>query len=102
MIRTLLAWLRELRAWAREEMRLMRLDTWADEYDRPRAAVGTMEDPAVASMFLKMRRHAKKLHDQRKTLLAGKEYTPETIVVNPPRAHHVRIESNIYPFRKRG
>lgn len=77
---------RGLIAWAREEWRLFKLDTWDDgKYDAPRTAPaprpvergdGTRSDPKVQKMEERQRAFGERLREQGRSLLAGKEYVP--------------------------
>lgn len=81
------AWYRQLRTWAREELRLVAEESWSDGiYQGP----GTAADPRVAEMAEKQRALAQRMRAEGRHLLAGYPYKPTlTKESPPPRAAHV-------------
>lgn len=78
-------------AWAREEWRRMRADTWAP-------SAGTMQDPACQDLFIRQRRLAEQMRRVGKHLLAGKPYTP-TLTKSPD--NHPAALDNVVAMRRR-
>lgn len=85
-----------LTAWAREEWRLMRQNTWAMTR-RPGITGGSVAEPRVAAMDLRMRAYAKRLRREGRHLTNGRRYVPvltKPAEPPPPRA------AKVYPIRK--
>jgi len=89
-------WL-QFSAWLRNEWRLIRLDTWAEE-PRSTSPAGSVADPRVARMDLRQRAYGKRLRREGRSLLSGKEYTPALTKEQPappPKS------GKVVPIRKR-
>ena len=77
-----------LTAWAREEWRRLRAESWAPDEFQP----CSVSDPRVARMDLKRRALGKRMRRQGRTLLGGKGYVPvltKPAEAPPPKANKV-------------
>lgn len=82
-----------LRGWIREEVRLLRAESWGDG-----VYAGTAADPAVQRMAKRQAELADRMRNEGRHLLAGRHYVP---VLTKPTEARPPMADKVVPIRKR-